>query len=98
MAPVNRLTEFRTVLRSSQSAETSKYPPSSRPGSPSVEGNGLLSRARRRRKRLSEEEVKEQKEEREFLAEGYQIVSRSYPVLYVFCDFGIDCVIMGTLE
>jgi hypothetical protein len=52
----------------------SKYPPS-RPGSPSVEGNGLLSRARRRRKRLSEEEVKEQKEEREFLAEGYQIVS-----------------------
>ena len=85
MTPVNRLAEFRTVLGSARSAESSRYPPSSRPGSPSVEGNGLLSRARRRRKRLSEEEIREQKEEREFLAEGYQIVSHLRPFVLRAC-------------
>jgi hypothetical protein len=75
MVAVNRFAEFRDTLHSQQQAESSKYPPSARPGSPSVDGGGILSRARRRRKRLSEEELREQKEEREFLAEGYQIAS-----------------------
>lgn len=80
MSPTNRLADFRSTLQSAQSqpsAGSSSYPPSSGSASPGVDvgGSGLLSRARRRRKRLSEEEIKERDEERGFLAEGYGIVS-----------------------